>query len=91
MGYCTLRVKRPGVPLRAQNNVTETKTSRPGVVATIGSVLAAAFGVQSSRNRERDFSSGSPYRFVIAGLVGTALFVLAMYAVVKLVLHAAGR
>jgi len=91
MEYCTLRIKTPAAGLREQNSMTEAKTSRPGLAATVGSVLAAAFGVQSSRNRERDFSSGAPYRFVIAGLLGTALFVLAMYAIVKLVLHAAGR
>ena len=31
----------------------------------IGSVLAAGLGVQSSRNRERDFSAGRPVAFII--------------------------
>lgn len=54
--------------------------------AVIGSVLAAAFGVQSSRNRERDFSQGSYRHFVIAGIVFTVLFVLTLVAVVRVVL-----
>jgi len=51
-----------------------------------GSVLAAAFGVQSSRNRERDFSRGKVSHFVVAGVIFTAAFVLIMVVVVNLVL-----
>jgi hypothetical protein len=56
----------------------------------ITSVAGAAIGIQSSKVRERDFKSASPRRYVIAGVVGTLLFVLTMYTVVKLVLRAAG-
>ncbi len=52
----------------------------------IASVLAAAFGVQSSRNRERDFSRGKPLHFIALGIVFTVLFVLAVVTVVNLVL-----
>ncbi len=62
----------------------------PGLRQTIGSVLAAAFGVQSSKNRERDFKHGSAMHFIIGGVVFTALFVLTIVVVVKLVLHNAG-
>ena len=50
------------------------------------STAAAAFGVQKSANRERDFARGKPLHFIIAGLVFTALFVLAIVVVVRLVL-----
>ena len=56
----------------------------------IGSALAAAFGVQTSRNRERDFTRGTPIQFIIIGVVLTALFVLAVVGVVQLVLDSAG-
>ncbi|MEJ2089466.1 MAG: DUF2970 domain-containing protein [Gammaproteobacteria bacterium] len=56
----------------------------------LGSALAAAFGVQSSRNRARDFSRGRPLHFIIIGVVLTALFVLAVVGVVNLVLSSAG-
>ena len=36
----------------------------------LGSVVAAAFGVQSSKNRQRDFSRGKPLHFFIAGSPG---------------------
>ncbi len=67
-----------------------TPVSRSTLLQTMKSVLAAGFGVQSSRNRERDFSGNNPVRFVIAGLMGTALFVLIMILIVRLVLRAAG-
>ena len=50
------------------------------------STVAAAFGVQSKANKDRDFSTGKPVHFIIAGIVFTALFVMAIIAVVNLVL-----
>ncbi len=64
--------------------------SRPSLGQVFGSVLAAGFGVQSNRNRERDFSSGSGKQFVAVGLVATLLFVLTIYLVVRLVLNFVG-
>lgn len=52
----------------------------------IGSVLAAAFGVQSNKNRERDFTQAKPGTYIIAGLIFTFLFVLSLALVVKLIL-----
>jgi hypothetical protein len=54
------------------------------------SALAAAFGVQSSRNRERDFSHGKATHFIAAGIIFTLLFVLGMVMLVNLVLRSAG-
>jgi hypothetical protein len=54
-------------------------------------VLSAFLGVQSNRNRERDFTHGKLGHFVLVGLVVTTLFVLLVAGVVSLVLHLAGR
>ncbi|MBU0901711.1 MULTISPECIES: DUF2970 domain-containing protein [Pseudomonas] len=54
------------------------------------SVLSAALGVQSGKNRSRDFSRGKPSHFIILGVLFTMVFVLVIFAVVKLVLHLAG-
>jgi len=54
------------------------------------SVLAAAFGVQSGKNRARDFSRGKPSHFIALGLMFTALSVVVLYALVQLVLYLAG-
>lgn len=51
------------------------------------SVLAAAFSVQSGKNRQRDFSRGKPLHFVAIGLLATALFVLLLYGTVQLVIY----
>jgi len=54
------------------------------------SVLSAALGVQSGKNRSRDFSRGKPSHFIILGVLFTAVFVLVIFGIVKLVLHLAG-
>ncbi|MGD8417440.1 MAG: DUF2970 domain-containing protein [Pseudomonadales bacterium] len=56
----------------------------------MGSALAAAFGVQSSKNRERDFSRGKPGQFIAIGVIFTLVFVLVMIGVVRLVLSTVG-
>lgn len=60
------------------------------VFQVIASVVAAAFGVQSSVNRERDFAAGSAKAYIIAGIIFTVLFVAAVIAVVNLVIKSAG-
>ncbi|MAB98088.1 MULTISPECIES: DUF2970 domain-containing protein [Pseudomonas] len=54
------------------------------------SIIAAAFGVQSGKNRSRDFSRGKPSHFIILGLLVTLVFVLVLYALVRTVLYFAG-
>ncbi|MCQ2028884.1 DUF2970 domain-containing protein [Stutzerimonas zhaodongensis] len=54
------------------------------------SVLAGALGVQSGKNRERDFSHGKPSHFILLGLGFTVIFVLVILGVVKLVLYLVG-
>jgi hypothetical protein len=64
---------------------------RLGPLQVVASTLAAGLGVQSSRNRERDFRQGKLSTFIIAGLTFTALFIGTVYFVVQLVLENAGR
>ena len=58
----------------------------PGVVAVALSVVAAAFGVQTDANRQRDFSQSSPIAYIFGGLIFTLLFVLTLVGIVSLVL-----
>ena len=51
----------------------------------VSSTLAAAFGVQSKENKERDFARGKPHQFIIAGFVFTLLFLGAMIALVNVI------
>lgn len=61
-----------------------------GLRDVISSVLAAGLGVQSNKNRERDFAQGSAKQFIIVGLLATLAFIAAVYFVVKFVLRLAG-
>ncbi|MEM6544843.1 MAG: DUF2970 domain-containing protein [Pseudomonadota bacterium] len=52
----------------------------------LSSGLAAALGVQSGKNRERDFSRGKASTFIALGITFTVVFIGSVLAVVNLVL-----
>jgi hypothetical protein len=60
-----------------------------GLWDTIKSVAASFFGVQSSKNRERDFKHGKAAHFIVVGIVATAAFILMIVLVVRIVLRTA--
>ena len=62
----------------------------PTLWQTIASVSAAFFGVQSSKNRERDFKHGKAAHFIVIGLVATAVFILFVTLAVRFALKQAG-
>lgn len=62
----------------------------PTLWDTIKSVNAAFIGVQSSKNRERDFTKGKASHFIIVGVVMTVVFVFVVMFFVKLALKNAG-
>jgi hypothetical protein len=64
----------------------EREQKAPNALQVIGSVLAAGLGVQSSKNRERDFERGNPKVFIVAGLIFTVLFIATVITVVSTVL-----
>jgi len=69
----------------------EDKQEQPlRFIELLQSVLAAAFGVQSGKNRSRDFSRGKPGQFIAIGIMFTAFFVLLLFVIVKVVLYFAG-
>ena len=74
-----------------QNDIGEdTDSDKLNPVQVVSSVLAAGLGVQSSKNRERDFKQGRFGVFVAAGIVFTLLFIGAVALVVRLVLGSSG-
>ena len=64
----------------------DNPSKSPNLLQVVGSVLAAAFGVQSAKNRERDFQHGNLATFIAVGAVATILFILMIYGIVKWVL-----
>ena len=53
---------------------------------TFKSVGAAFFGVQSDKNREKDFKEGKFSHFVIAGVIAVVLFIGVLVTIVSLVM-----
>jgi hypothetical protein len=47
--------------------------------------LAAAFGVQSHKNREKDFEEGNAGWFILAGIIFTVVFIFTVLTAVNLV------
>ena len=72
------------------DNAEQPAKRRLNPLQVIVSVLAAGLGVQSSKNRERDFKQGRAGTFIAAGLIFTLLFIGTVYAVVQLVLSGRG-
>jgi hypothetical protein len=64
----------------------DNRNKEANLLQVITSVLAAGFGVQSKKNRDRDFEQGNAATFVGVGVAAIILFILLLYAVVKLVL-----
>jgi len=63
----------------------------PTLWQVIASVLASFFGVQSSKNRERDFKHGKAAHFIVIGLLATAAFIGLVILLVRLALQQAGQ
>lgn len=62
------------------------KNKKASLVDTFKSVAAAFFGVQSDKNRQKDFSEGKLSHFIIVGIISVILFVSALIFVVNLVM-----
>lgn len=63
---------------------------KPNFWQIVFSTLAAFLGVQSNKNRERDFKYGNIYVYIVSGLIFTIIFIFTVISVVKLVLHNTG-
>lgn len=74
-----------------QDRAQEDKKQPLKPMQVISSVFAAGLGVQSSKNRERDFQQGRAGVFIAAGIIFTLLFIGIMVAIVQVVLKSAGN
>ncbi|WP_153787234.1 DUF2970 domain-containing protein [Pseudomonas sp. EMN2] len=55
------------------------------------SILAAAFGVQSGKNRARDFTYGKASHFIVMGTLFTLVFIFVLIGLVQLAIHLTAR
>ncbi|MFK7732928.1 MAG: DUF2970 domain-containing protein [Pseudomonadales bacterium] len=49
----------------------------------LGSTFAGALGVQSFKNRQRDFTQGNIIHFIISGIVFTAAFAVVILLLIR--------
>ena len=63
---------------------------QPSLWQVAKSIGAALFGVQTSKNYERDFTRGKPSQYIILGLIGVAIFIGTVIGVVMVVMSMAG-
>jgi uncharacterized membrane protein YcjF (UPF0283 family) len=59
---------------------------KPGLRQILKAVFGAFVGVQSEQQRQQDFQTQSPLPYIIAGVVMTFVFVLALVLIVRVVL-----
>lgn len=69
-----------------QQPTESTSEQKYSFGSLIKALFAGAIGVQSDKNREKDFSQGRLLHFVIGGIVFTLLFILTIATIVGLVL-----
>ena len=69
---------------------TDNEDQKPNFWQIVFSTLAAFLGVQSNKNRIRDFKYGNIYTYVVSGLIFTIIFIFCVVSVVKMVLSNAG-
>jgi hypothetical protein len=69
-----------------KHQIPESKNAKIPFWRVVLSVIQASFGVQTHENRERDFKQGSWLPYVVAAVLFTAVFVVSLVFVVKLVL-----
>jgi len=85
---------KPDAP---ENHPSEDQTGKAVTTKRLGtsklqvaqSVGAAILGVQSSKNRKRDFQTGKPLHFIVGGILGTLVFILVIWLLVQFVLATA--
>ncbi|RWU19066.1 hypothetical protein DM813_22375 [Pseudomonas alkylphenolica] len=68
-----------------------TQGKPPTFWQMLQSILAAAFGVQTGKNRARDFTHGKASHFIALGTVFTLVFILVLIGLVQLAMHLTAR
>jgi len=58
----------------------------PSIKDTFKSVMSAFAGIQSDKNRKKDFSQGKISHFIIVGVISVVLFIAVLIVIVNLVI-----
>ena len=74
-----------------QHHNPANQDKKPTLIQTISSIMAALFGVQSAKNRERDFTKGDAGNYIGVYVVLVLALVIGMVVTVNMVLDAAAK
>lgn len=72
-------------PPEQESNQAE-KQKPIGFFSVVGSVLAALLGIQSDKNRQRDFQQSSATSFIVVGIILVIGLVITMVVIVNSVI-----
>ena len=64
----------------------EKGKKKSSFISVVGSILAAAVGVQSNKNREKDFENQTIMPYIIGGVVFTVIFIATLVGVANIFL-----
>jgi len=67
-----------------------SKSEDVSLFKVVLSVMSAMIGIQSNKNRERDFAKGRPAAYIVVGIIMTVLFILTLWTVVSIILSNVG-
>lgn len=68
----------------------EVEEREPSFWQIVLSTMSAFLGVQSNKNRVRDFKHGNIYAYIVAGLIFTTIFIGCIVLTINVVLSNAG-
>ncbi len=68
----------------------QEENREPTLTQAAASAAAALFGVQSSKNRHKDFKAKSPARFIFMGMVMVMVFITCVLFAVRCSMQQAG-
>lgn len=83
------------MPLVSGSNPQDKKpeNGEPGLgaLSVLASVFRAWLGVQTDKNRQRDFSSKDPVPFIIAGVIFAVMMIIGVLIAVNIALSGAPK
>ena len=65
---------------------SDPNDNKVSLLSVFGSVLSAIFGIQSDKNRERDFQQNSATSYIVVGIIMVIGLVITMIIVVNSVI-----
>lgn len=80
----------------ANQDTTQASEANPtsqdgtGILSTLQTILGAMFGVQSEKQRQKDFEKGNPIHFIIGGIIFVVVFILTILYFVNTALENSG-